>query len=578
MKKLIFILFSFCIVLSGCVGFVPNESASKQSFPTAKNRAFKRASPPQGQIAKTTTTSTSIALTDFTDLSLNNYQPTQGNLWDEIGSGLTIESQENRPEVQAQIRWFINHPAYLARTTERARPYMYIVYQEVQSRHLPTELVLLPINESAYYPFSYSSTGATGIWQLMPGTASDFGLKRNAWYDGRRDIFDSTNAALDYLTYLAHYFNGDWLLAIAAYDTGEGNVERAIARNARAGLPTDFWSLHLAAETRAYVPRLMALAAIIAHPERYPVALPPIDAKPVVAPVHINGQIKLTDAARFAGISVNQLKLLNPGLSHTITDPSGDSKLLLPINSIDSFKENLSGGTPSSAGTAPTSPESFSRYRVQYGDTIESIANRFNINADDLRAANSLLGHHVPPGKVLLIPNVVEHYKPATTINLDQANLRLETTNNNFTNRRQLTEMNRRNMPITLTHQPENDSEKVDTRESIPINAAVIKKVASAVPLGDKHIIKHKVMRGETLSSISKRYHISIQQLINLNPGIANRPLKPGVVIIIQTTNKQMRATPATLTKTTKVTQKKIASKQMVANKSKMKKKIQGTN
>jgi membrane-bound lytic murein transglycosylase D len=363
-----------------------------------------------------------ISLDDFTNLNLNNRQPTSGDLWAKLGQGLKIPDAENRPEVQEQIRWFIAHPSYLERTTERARPYLYTVYEEVKSRNLPTELVLLPINESAYYPFSYSSTGATGIWQLMPGTANDWGLKHNFWYDGRRDIFDSTNAALDYLTYLNNYFNGDWLLTLAAYDTGEGNVQKAIARNLREGLPTDFWSLHLSSETRTYVPRLLALASIIAHPDRYPASLPSVDAKAVVGSVEVDHQIKLTDAAELAGISVNQLKVLNPGLSRTATDPES-TKLLLPVDSIDNFKAHISSLAPA----ASEAPQNYTHYHVQRGDTLQSIADHFNADIDTLRQANNIYTGHVSPGTVLLIPsaNLSETFKPQTQINLDQRPLKL---------------------------------------------------------------------------------------------------------------------------------------------------------
>lgn len=426
MKK---VLLSFTllltILLQGCGNLTapnPHPAAIPQHKSLSKHRATKKSSDSNKRTLQEKN-GTQISLDDFNDLNLNNRQPTSGDLWEKLGQGLKIPDAEKQPEVQEQIRWFIAHPSYLERTTDRARPYLYTVYQEVKSRNLPTELALLPINESAYYPFSYSSTGATGIWQLMPGTANDWGLKHNFWYDGRRDIFDSTNAALDYLTYLNNFFNGDWLLTIAAYDTGEGNVQKAIARNLRDGLPTDFWSLRLSAETRSYVPRLLALAAIIAHPDRYPVPLPAIDAKPVVAPVEVNHQINLTDAAKLAGISVNELKVLNPGLRATATDPDS-TKLLVPIDSAENFKANVSSLAPAET-EQPT--QNYSHYRVQSGDTLESIANHFGISVDSLRQTNNLYTRHVIPGTTLLIPNsaLSETFKPSTQIDLDQTPLKL---------------------------------------------------------------------------------------------------------------------------------------------------------
>ncbi|MCD6048573.1 MAG: mltD 2 [Gammaproteobacteria bacterium] len=520
-KHLSLLLIIFYGLMTGCTNFqglntTPQASTVKQPKPIVR----------RNKTTTNTTSSAAISLNDFTDLNLNNHDGSAGNLWPDIASGLKLEDNENRPEVQEQIRWFMAHPGYLQRTVERARPYLYIVYQEVKSRNLPTELVLLPINESAYYPFSYSSRGATGIWQLMPGTASDWGLKRNFWYDGRRDIFDSTNAALDYLTYLAHYFNGDWLLAIAAYDTGEGNIENAIQRNIRAGLPTDFWSLRVASETRAYVPRLLALAAILAHPDRYPIALPIVDAKPVVGSVHINQQLKLTDAAKLAGISVAQLKILNPGLGRYATDPSSDAKLLLPIDSIESFKTNLSGFAPSQTTPAP---QTFGRYRVQRGDTLASIARRFNIEIDDLRQANPTLGRHVTRGMVLSIPNVAENFKPSTQINLDQT-------------------------PLTLKPSNE-DISSSDTNDKV--NQAPAQSTPAAT--APKHVIKHKVQKGETLSSISKRYHVSVQQLQQLNPDLTT--LHPGQVITIQITQQSLGKSHSAANQAKKIVKKVIRKK-----------------
>jgi len=524
MKKLLLtVAAAFIAIISGCANFsLPDSSPAKPQTQTNFNHSKLYRGPSRRSIQNSSVDS-SIAINNFNNLSLDNVQNSSdtqnsdgsNNLWTKVAAGLKIPNAENRPEVQEQIRWFMTHPSYLQRTTERARPYLYIVYQEVQSRNLPTELVLLPINESAYYPFSYSSAGATGIWQLMPGTASDFGLKRTFWYDGRRDIFDSTNAALDYLTYLANYFNGDWLLAIAAYDTGEGNVQNAIARNLREGLPTDFWSLRLASETRSYVPRLLALAAIIAHPDRYPVSLPPVEDKAVVGSVHIDKQIKLTDAAKLAGISVNQLKVLNPGLSRTATDPRADSKLLLPLDSINNFKTNLSNFNPPAT-------QSYGHYRVQRGDTLQSIANRFGVSVDDLRQANNIYTRHVPRGKVLLIPNMAENFKPNTQINLDQT-------------------------PLSLSG---NDSANQTSPAAAPVpttnNDSQAQMDNTQTPPAAKHVIKHKITQGETLSSISQHYHVSVAQLQQLNPGISQHPLRLGQVIIISTSNQALKVSHRT--------------------------------
>jgi membrane-bound lytic murein transglycosylase D len=191
------------------------------------------------------------------------------NLWDVLREEFTLPHYEDNPAVQEKIEWYMNNQDFLLRSATRAAPYLYYILQQVKKRHLPAELVLLPIIESGYNPFAISNMGAMGIWQMMPDTASGLGIKRDSWYDGRRDVIASTRAALNYLAYLQSFFDGNWLLAIAAYNTGEGNVLAAIRRNIREGYGTDFWSLPVAQQTKDYVPRLLALAVIISHPDLF---------------------------------------------------------------------------------------------------------------------------------------------------------------------------------------------------------------------------------------------------------------------------------------------------------------------
>lgn len=457
-----------------------------------------------------------ISLNDFSDLNLPNDGETRGNIWEKLAEGFKITNPESHPEVQQQIRWFLSHPAYLERTTERARPYMYIVYNETKKRGLPTELVLLPINESGYYPFSYSTAGATGIWQLMPGTASNFGLKRDFWYDGRRDIFDSTNAALDYLTYLANYFNDDWLLAIAAYDTGEGNVQNAIARNVRDGLPTDFWSLKLPAETRAYVPRLLAIAAIIEHPDRYPVPLPSIDDKPVVAQVRLNKQMKITDVARLSGLSVNQVKVLNPGLSRFATDPSHDAKVMLPIDSIDGFQQSLQTAPTVEAVEVPA-VANMTHYVIVRGDTVPRIANHFGVSVDTLLQANNGLADHMSVGQEILIPNVSESFRPNAEINLDRTNLTIQKN------------VATKTVAADTKAKP-STSNKTVLKTKVSHESAVVVKTK---PKTKAKIIKIKI--GTSWASVAAQNHQTVSQLKQNNPTLAKRELKAGDVVVVKT-------------------------------------------
>jgi membrane-bound lytic murein transglycosylase D len=263
------------------------------------------------------------------------------DIWDVLRQEFSLQHYEDDPQVQAQIEWFLMHQDFLQRSASRAAPYLYYILQQARKRHLPIELVLLPIIESAYNPYAYSSAGASGIWQMMPGTAAGYGIKRDTWYDGRRDVLASTKAALSYLSYLGNFFDNNWLLAMAAYDTGIGNVSYAINRNIRDGYNTDFWSLRLAQETRIYVPRLLALAAIIANPDKYAVYFPPVRNAPYLAQLDIGAQIDLKHAASLAGMTYKQLMQLNSGFNRTATDPNGKHKLVLPIENVAQFSENL---------------------------------------------------------------------------------------------------------------------------------------------------------------------------------------------------------------------------------------------
>lgn len=320
------------------------------------------------------------------------------NIWDVLRSEFSLPHYEDAPQVQSQIEWFLNNQDFLLRTATRAAPYLYYISQQVRKRHLPAELVLLPIIESAYNPFVYSSAGAGGIWQLMPGTATDFGVKQNGWYDGRRDVIASTKAALDYLVYLGSFFDGNWLLAIAAYNTGEGNVLAAIRKNVRDGKNTDFWSLPVHPQTRDYVPRLLALAYIITNAEKYGIDFPAVSNAPYLAQIDIGGQIDLKYAAYLAGLSLKELKQLNPGYNRATTDPNGPFKLVLPIQNVKQFSENLMWSPPTNERVH------WNHYVVKSGDTLVALAKKYNTTAEVIKRMNSLDNNSIKPGVQLMVP------------------------------------------------------------------------------------------------------------------------------------------------------------------------------
>ena len=227
----------------------------------------------------------------------------ESDVWLRVRAGFTMTPALplNMP-TQQQLDRFLKNPQYLHTVTERARPYLHYIVSELDKRNMPMEIALLPVVESGFKPYVYSRSGAACLWQFMPATGKVFGLEQNGWYDGRRDIVASTDAALDYLQKLHGYF-GDWQLALAAYNAGEGTVGRAIKRNKKAGKDTDFWSLDLPAETTAYVPKLMAVSHLVFQPGQYGLTLKPLDNKPVFAVVGTGSQIDLALAAKLADIS-----------------------------------------------------------------------------------------------------------------------------------------------------------------------------------------------------------------------------------------------------------------------------------
>jgi len=444
----------------------------------------------------------------------------EDNLWIAMRTNFRLEHYPNSPAVKAQINWFMNNQGYLNRTARRAAPFMYYIYQETKARHLPSELVLLPIIESAYNPFVSSYAGAAGLWQLEPGTGRTFGLRQDFWYDGRKDVSTSTKAALNYLSYLQNFFGGDWLLAIAAYDTGEGNVASAIRRNARVGLPTDFWSLHLASETQAYIPKLLALSVIISNPTAYGITLPTISNAPYLGEVEVSSQMSLNKAADLAGVSLEEVQTLNPGYKKSTLDPRQPYKLLLPIDRIPTFKRNLfSSPEISSTSNTDNTDNLWNRYKVQPGDSWKKIAARFGTTTTLLQSVNHSETATPPPGKILLIPETNNNQSAfATAITQEAQNTPMSASHYNQSD----TPQDHQDVFGDYSRLPEiTTSTKQDNTSSKQSKGIHLRK--------QTHIVKH----GETLSSIASLYKISSSELAHWNNLPLHHGLKSGEALTI---------------------------------------------
>ncbi|HEU5468371.1 MAG TPA: transglycosylase SLT domain-containing protein, partial [Steroidobacteraceae bacterium] len=303
----------------------------------------------------------------------------------------------DHPRVDREIEWLQRNPDYLARVFGRAQRYLHHVVNEVEARALPGDLALLPVVESAFNPFAYSRSHASGLWQFIAPTGERYGLRRNYYQDQRRDVIESTRAALEYLTQLHDRFDGDWFLAIAAYNYGSGNVQRAINRNRALGRKTDFFSLSLPAETRAYVPKLVALAKMVRTPEAYGFYLPPIPDTPYFRVVPTDGPVDLRLMAELAGVDTEELHALNPAWNRWITDPEGPHRVLIPEVVAEGFVGKL-------AALDGKARARLAVHAVEPGESLASIAGRYKVPESFVKQMNAGKGAELHPGDELWMP------------------------------------------------------------------------------------------------------------------------------------------------------------------------------
>ncbi|GAB2934624.1 murein transglycosylase D [Hafnia psychrotolerans] len=316
----------------------------------------------------------------------------QPNLWNFISDELKMKIPENS-RIREQKLKYLKHKSYLHDVTLRAEPYMYWITEQIKKRNMPMELVLLPIVESAFDPKATSSANAAGLWQIVPKTGRNYGLKQNQWYDGRRDVVASTTAALDMMQSLNKMFGGDWLLTIAAYNSGEGRVMQAVKANKAKGRPTDFWSLALPRETSIYVPKMLALSDILKHSKKYGIRLPTPSKDRALARVEVGQQMQLTQAAEMAGMSLTKLKSFNTGYKKNVTAPNGPHYIVLPKAHAAQLKDSLADGDIAAVQKtqlASNTPSGAKAYKVRSGDSLSGIAARLNVKTRDLQRWNNL--------------------------------------------------------------------------------------------------------------------------------------------------------------------------------------------
>ncbi|GGI80651.1 lytic transglycosylase [Legionella impletisoli] len=459
----------------------------------------------------------------FTNTAYAQFTP---SIWDVLRRQFTLNHEERRPEVQTQIRWIVSHPTYLKRLAQ-SEPYIYHIVSEIRKRRLPGEIALIPLIESAYDPFAYSGAGAAGLWQLMPGTGTDLGLKRDWWHDGRRSIRPSTDAALNYLAYLNKFFSGNWLLAFAAYDSGEGTVSRLIKKSGQRR-QADFWRLPLPRETRNYIPRLLALAAIIQNPQRYHVQLPEIPHVPYFEEVNVGSQIDLNHAAKLAGISYKELIKLNPEYNRWTTAPYHPYKLLIPVDKVRTFYHKLS--------QLPHEERvNWRRHKVASGENLSLIAKRHHTTANLIKELNQLKSNAVKVGQYLLIPSTT----PIPTAPTSTPSAEKKSTPINFAELKQ----------YKIIHIAQKKESYADIAKRYGVTEENIKKwnlIGPHVPLHAGHQLviwkeqksngpnRYTIVKGDNLSRIAKRFSTKVSALMKLNPHLNKHALKPGQEIILR--------------------------------------------
>ncbi len=477
-----------------------------------------------------------LASGDRADAADRDEATRHDDIWTRIEAGFGLPLPDNK-RVRSQYEWYAAHTDYLARASERARPYLYLIMEQIEERGLPAELALLPIVESAFQPFAYSHGRAAGIWQFIPSTGRHFGLKQNWWYDGRRDIYASTRAALDYLKQLSERFDGDWMLALASYNAGGGTVSRAIRRNRENGLPTDFWNLRLPNETRAYVPKLIALARLLKERGAAELNLAEIPNEPYLERVNVGSQIDLALAARLAEMDLDDLQHLNPGFNRWATDPTGPHYLMLPRDKVDAFRKEL-------ATLPPERRVTWVRHTIEPGETLSEIADDYHVSVSAVMATNDLHRSLIRAGDHLLIPvGGREGQRVAGAADDGDDRIRLV---HAVKSGDSLWKIARRYgvSHHDLAHWNELDEDAV-LRPGDRLTVWTDGGQSGGTATGGGEASVHVVASGESLWTIARRYDVDHHQLARWNGIGTDAVLQPGQELIVRAGASRPADTPA---------------------------------
>jgi membrane-bound lytic murein transglycosylase D len=399
-----------------------------------------------------------------------------GDTWERLRLQFRLETADNA-DVRRELQWYREHPRYLREVSTRARPYLHFIANELEQRKLPGELALLPILESGFRTDVASPYGAAGLWQFMGGTGSKFGLDINRNYDGRMDVTRSTGAALNYLDALRERFDGDWLMAIAAYNAGWGNLEKALANQRRLGRSTDFWALPVTRETRLLVARMIALATVFKAPERYGLNLAPLPDRPYFETVELAQPTDLNRFRAALGVPADEFAQLNAAW-RTGNTGHGPARVHVPLGHVDAARKLAASGAaraapPTRVAAAMDREPRESRqgkrvttHQVRNGDSLWTIARRYDLTVAQLAAANGLTAR--------------------STLRIGQ-------------------------------------------QLRIPTAAVTARQVAEQA----QRTVRYRVQSGDSLWTISRQFKVSVQELVAWNGLQRKRQLQPGQELLV---------------------------------------------
>ncbi len=447
------------------------------------------------------------------------------NVWQRIPDMYQISHVDNK-RIQRYEEWFLKHKKYLNDVSKRASSFLYFITEEVSKRNMPGEIALLPIIESSFKPHAYSRMKASGLWQFIPSTGKSFGLKQNWWYDGRRDVYHSTIAALTYLQQLNKYYKGDWLLALAAYNAGAGNVNKAIKKNLKKGKPVDYWSLPLPKETMNYVPKLLAIAKLVQNHETHKISLFPIENSPRLILVDTKSQIDLSIVAKMTDMSLKNIQAFNPAFSQWATDPEGPHQLFIPVDKVDRYEREI-------ALISDEDRINWYRHKIRSGESLSVIARKYKISVSALKKTNHLSSSRIRAGKYLLVP--VNGKKPALNKSSTIAD------NNMARSKVQIYKVRKGDSfwiiarRFGLPHKElaainglsAGDILSIGQKLKIPTTNSVQKK-SDSLSKNRQIAISYKVKTGDSLYTISKQFQVSINELRVWNHAILKKYLMPG--------------------------------------------------